>query len=101
MTLPSVEHLFWLRHDPERFEWARNALISDYIKSLPEDRRHAAYAMQCKIDVARMKLSPEEFLVWMQREAVELGDNLADQFSFIKHKIEDLNASVKELGSGG
>jgi hypothetical protein len=100
MTIPSVDHLFWLRHDPDRFEAERNRLISDYIKSLPEENRTAAYAMQCKIDAARMTMSSDELLQWMVREAAELNANLSDQFSFIGHKAADMKKTLN-AGSAG
>ncbi len=97
--IPNLDHLFWLRHDKERFEQERNRLVTEYIKSVPEEHRAAAYAMQCKIDLARMTLSPEEFLKWMQREMAELGENLADQFAFIGHKAQDIKAQLRSLSN--
>ena len=88
--LPNIDHLYLLRNDPDRFEAERNKVISAYIKSLPEERRNAAYAMQCKIDVARQKMSQEEFLRWMSNEAYEISMNIEDQFNFIGHKAEEL-----------
>jgi len=100
MAIPSVDHLFWLRHDTDKFEAERNRLISEYIKSVPEEHRVAAYAMQCKIDVARMTLSCDELLVWMVSEAAELGANLDDQFAFIGHKAADMKKTLS-AGSAG
>ena len=95
--LPNIDHLFWLRHDKALFEAERNRIISTYIKSLPEERRTAAYAMQCKIDVARMQLSDEELLKWMANEARELTENLTNQLSFVGHKVADIKRQLDAL----
>ena len=97
MDLPSVEHLFWLRHDEIRFEAERSRLISEYINSLPEERRRSAYLMQLKIDEARVKLSDDELLAWMVREATELQENLADQFNAIRNTATRLKRSLDDL----
>jgi hypothetical protein len=97
MKQPSLDHLFWLRHDAVKFEVARQQLISDYIKSLPEKHRKSAYAMQCKIDLARQTLSQDEFLQWMKTEFVELSENLSDQFAFIAHKAQELKSTLDKL----
>jgi len=99
--LPKTDHLFWLRHDEDAFERERNRLISDYIKSLPEERRAAAYLMQLRIDEARLRLSQEELLMWMQREAVELAANLGDQFSYLGHRAQDLKQQLDASESAG
>lgn len=94
MSLPSVDHLFWLRHDEDRFEVERSRLISDFIKSMPEEHRMAAYAMQCKIDAARLTMSSDELLQWMVREFAELQANMMDQFAFIGHKVADIKKQL-------
>lgn len=93
--LPNVDHLFWLRHDEDRFEAERNRIISEYISSIPEPHRNAAYAFQLKIDEARMRLSQDEFLKWMQQEARELAENLSDQFLAVQHKAQDIKNALK------
>lgn len=93
--IPSVDHLYALAGDEDAFERERNRLITEYIKSIPEQHRRAAYAMQCKIDAARLTLGPQEFLAWMQLEALELAENLGDQFSFIAHKAQDIKRDLK------
>ena len=95
--IPSTDHLFWLRHDPAKFEAARNEIITEYLKSVPKENQKAAYAMQCKIDLARESMSQEELLVWMQRELAELAENLSDQFSFIAHKAQDMKTALNQL----
>jgi hypothetical protein len=84
----TVETLYALKDDPVAFETERSRIISEYIKSLPEDRRKTAYAMQCKIDLARETMSGSDFLLWMGKEAVELGENLADQLLAIRHLVD-------------
>lgn len=95
--IPSTDHLFWLRHDPAKFEAARGELITEYLKSVPEEHRKAAYAMQCKIDLARETMSPEQLLEWMRKELAELAENLSDQFSFIAHKAQDMKSALNQL----
>lgn len=92
--IPKTDHLFWLRHDVERFEAERNRIISEYIRALPEEKRAAAYAMQLKIDEARLRLSDEDLLKWMVAEAAELQANLVDQFNYVAHKAEELKKLV-------
>lgn len=95
--LPGVAHLFWLRHDEVRFEAERSKLISDYISSLPEERRAAAWAMQQKIDQARKTLSGDKLLAWMVGEAVELQANVVDQFNHIHSTVKDLKKSLDDV----
>jgi len=92
--IPDIEHLYALRHDEDRFEAERNRIISTYIKSLPEERRHAAYAMQCRVDLARMTMTQGDLLKWMIAEAAELQANLSDQFGFIGHKAGDIKKAL-------
>lgn len=96
--LPTTDHLFWLRHDKEAFEAERNRLISDYIKSLPEHQRVAAHAMQCKIDLARQTLSPDEFLKWMQQETAEMARNMNDLFLAVQHRAQDIKNALSRSG---
>lgn len=93
--LPDLSRLYELRHDKHLFEVERNRLICEYISSIPEENRKSAYLMQLKIDEARMRLSPEELLQWMQHEASELAENLSDQFLAIAHKAHDIKAVLR------
>lgn len=93
MTIPSVEHLFWLRHDKGAFERERNRLITEYMQSLPADKRRVAYAMQVKIDLARETMSNDEFLRWMANEAQKLAANLDDQVTAFRNCVR--NSSVR------
>ena len=95
--IPSTEHLFWLRHDPAKFEAARAALINEYLESVPAEHQESARAMQDKIDAARATMSSEQLLKWMQGELRELGENLADQFGFIAHKAQDIKSTLNQL----
>jgi len=99
MSIPSVEHLFWFRHDPDKFEAERAKVIKEFLDSVPAEHRSAALAMQLKIDLMREKLSPDELLKWMVQEAAELTANLQDQFAFIGHKAADLKRQCGQLGS--
>lgn len=71
----------------DAFEAERNRIISSYIKSLPEERRTATYAMQCKIDLARETMPNEEFLLWMVREMAEQLENLSDACVHLSHLV--------------
>lgn len=82
----TVESLHGLTGDA--FEDERNRIIMDYFKSLPENRRRTAYAMQCRIDLARMTLSEEDYLRWFQAQGLELAENLADQLVRFKGIVE-------------
>lgn len=84
----TVETLYTLKDDPVAFEKERSRIIAEYIKSLPTEKQKVAYAMQCKIDLARETLGSDDFLLWMGKEAVELGENLADQLLVIRHLVD-------------
>lgn len=92
--IPNLDHLFWLRHDHERFETERSRIISDYISTLPEKHRSSAHAMQRKIDEARARLSDEELLQWMVHEAGELAANLDDLFLHIRHSADGVRRQL-------
>lgn len=59
------------------FEAARSKIISDYIKSLPEDKRKKAYLLQLEIDAHRMA-NPDSHLPWLMTQLSERMENLAD-----------------------
>lgn len=67
------------------FEAERNRLISQYILSLPEERRKKAYLHQLNVDEKRINLSPEEFMKWIQLELNENLLNLEDAMSSLQH----------------
>lgn len=94
MTIPSLDHLFHLRDDPAAFEAERQRLIDEYISALPPNRRDGALQMQLKIDDARQRLSPAEFLQWMQVEMHEIAENVGDQLDYIKHLAQDLTKKL-------
>lgn len=97
--LPNVEHLRELAGDALAFESERNRIISEYLKSLPKERRAAAYAMQVEIDLARETMSSDELLVWMCRQAAERLENLSDQFQAIKHQLIPLPSAPRSPSS--
>jgi len=43
------------KNDPEQFEEIRHQIIADYIKTLPEERRHRMECLQWRIDRTREK----------------------------------------------
>jgi len=43
------------KNNPEEFEIIRQKIISDFIQSLPEDRRHRMECLQWRIDQVRAK----------------------------------------------
>ena len=96
--LPNLDHLASLRDDDLRFEAERSRIISEYIKSLPEEHQRQAYAYQLRIDAARLTMSSERFLQWMVNEASEMADNLSDQFLAIAHKAQDIEKSIEATG---
>jgi hypothetical protein len=100
MALPNTDHLFWLRHDKERFEAERTRLIDEHIQSLPESHQLAARAMQDRIDAARQVMADDEFLQWMVRETAELSANLSDQFAYIGHVADCMQKRLTD-GSVG
>jgi hypothetical protein len=85
--LPNVDHLRELAADEDAFERERNRIISEYLKSLPPERRMAAYATQIQVDLARETMSSDELLVWMCREAAEKLENLSDQFQAVRNRL--------------
>lgn len=92
--LPNTDHLFWLRHDADRFEAERTRLISEYIATVPEEHRASVQAFQSRIDAARSSMTPDQFLVWMQKEVRELTENMSDQFLAITHKAQDIKRAL-------
>lgn len=86
--LPDLRHLQGL--SPIDFEAERCRIIGDFLATLPPDRRSKVYLYQMRIDEARDRLSPDDFLRWMQAEARELADNMSDLFLAVAHQAQDL-----------
>ena len=95
--LPNTDHLFWLRHDTDRFEAERARLISEYIATVPEEHRASVQAFQNKIDAARSTMSQDQFLTFLQQESRELAENLSDQFLAITHKAQDIKRELRSI----
>ena len=95
--LPNTDHLFWLRHDTDRFEAERTRLISEYIATVPEEHRASVQAFQNKIDAARSTMSQDQFLTFLQQESRELAENLSDQFLASTHKAQDIKRELRPI----
>jgi hypothetical protein len=70
------------------FEAERNRIIREYIFSLPEGRRKAAYLYQLRVDKERIERSPEDFTRWLGAEMVENLLNLEDALSALKQAVQ-------------
>lgn len=91
----NVDHLFWLRHDPQRFEAARLEVIENYISSLPVEAQPAAREFQARVDEARARLGQDEFLKWMQEEAAALSEELSSKFTAAATKLTELKQELE------
>jgi hypothetical protein len=69
------------------FERRRSQILSDHIKSLPEDRRKQAYALQLQLDLKRAKMGSEEFMKHCLREATANLETIGSQFEVLQAKM--------------
>jgi hypothetical protein len=70
------------------FEMERNRILSEYILSLPEEKRKVAYAKQLEIESVRISADDEEFNKWLMSQISENLGNISDQFVAMKHLID-------------
>lgn len=69
------------------FEARRSRILSDHIKSLPEDRRKAAYLFQLQLDLKRMSMSSNEFMIYCFKEAGHNMDSIVSKMEVIQAKL--------------
>ena len=69
------------------FEARRSKIISDYIKSLPEDRRKKAYVFQLELDLKRIKMEPQAFMAHCFSEVGQNLERTSELFQVVQAKM--------------